>query len=162
VTRLQRDRVNLGAGQFSYRLTDEEARLNVNTSPPDRVDRLLEALGLSKLDRDVINDSIQDWRDSNEEHRLNGAESEDYYLKLSVPYRSHNANLESINELLQIRGVTRAVFYGAEGKPGLAELMTAKTSGTVNLNTAGPVVLRAMALSDAEIIQVTQGRSEGP
>jgi len=82
--RLPHRNVPLGAGQFSYCITDEEARLNLNTSPPDRFDRLLTALGVEKSDRDVLNDSLQDWRDANEEHRLNGAESEDYYLKLPV------------------------------------------------------------------------------
>lgn len=162
VPRLARTRVSLGGGQFSYRITDEEARLNVNTSSPDRVDRLLQTLGLAKQDRDIINGSIQDWRDPNEEHRLNGAESEDYYLKLPIPYRSHNANLESIAELLQIRGVTPAIFHGAEGRPGLADAVTVKTAGTVNANTAGPLVLRAMGLADAEIIQLIQGRRDGP
>jgi general secretion pathway protein K len=162
VPRLQRTHVSLGPGQFSYRISDEEARLNLNTSTPDRVDRLLQALGIAKLDRDVINDSLQDWRDPNEEHRLNGAESEDYYLKLTVPYRSRNANLESVTELLQIRGVTAAVFQGAEGQPGLVDLVTVKTAGSINVNTAGPAVLRAMGLSDAEIIQIIQGRRDGP
>ena len=38
---LARDRVPLGSGEFSYRLTDEQARLNLNTTPPARVGRLL-------------------------------------------------------------------------------------------------------------------------
>ena len=39
--RLPHRNVPLGAGEFSYCITDEEARLNLNTSPPDRVGRLL-------------------------------------------------------------------------------------------------------------------------
>src|SRR5207249_4291196 len=83
--------------------------------------RLLQfCLGLDKSVRDVIGDSLQDWRDANEEHRLNGAESDDFYLKLPLPYRAHNANLESITELLQIHGVleTPAIFWGTEERPG--------------------------------------------
>jgi general secretion pathway protein K len=75
--RLPRGEVRLGPGQFAYRITDEEGRLNLNTAPPDRVDRLLMGLGVDKQIRDTINDSLQDWKDPNEEHRLNGAESED-------------------------------------------------------------------------------------
>ena len=115
--RLPRVRVPFGPGRFSYRLSDEEGRLNLNT-PPERMDRLLQALGLDKSARDVIVDSLQDWRDPNEEHRLNGAESEDYYLKLPVPYRSRNANLESVAELLQIRGVTPRLFYATRARAG--------------------------------------------
>jgi len=158
--RLQRVRAPFGPGRFSYRLSDEEGRLNLNT-PPERMDRLLQALGLDKSARDVIVDSLQDWRDPNEEHRLNGAESEDYYLKLPVPYRSRNANLESVAELLQIRGVAPRLFYGDEGTLGLIDLVTVKTPGRVNINTASPAVLRAMGLADAEISEVLQNRQNG-
>jgi general secretion pathway protein K len=160
--RLPRSDVPLGPGRFSYRITDEEARLNVNLSPPDRVDRLLQVLGVDKRDRDTIVDSLQDWLDANEEHRLNGAESDDYYLKLPVPYRARNAALESVAELLQIRGVTPGLFDGSEGRPGLRDVVTVKTSGPVNVNTAGVVVLRALGLADAEIAEVLQTRREGP
>jgi general secretion pathway protein K len=160
--RLLRTQAPLGAGAFSYRITDEEARLNLNTSPPDRVDRLLQGLGVDKRDRDVIVDSIQDWRDANDEHRLNGAESEDYYLKLPVPYRAHNANIESIQELVQIRGITPRIFNGYERTPGLVDLVTVKSPGsTVNINTAGPPVLRSLGLSEADISLVTQTRQNG-
>jgi general secretion pathway protein K len=162
IPRLQRKKVALGEGEFSYRLTDEQARINVNTVQPDRFDRLLQAMGLEKRDRDVVNDSLQDWRDPNEEHRLNGAESDDYYLKLPVPYRSRNANLESVTELLQIRGVTPALFNGAERQPALVDFVTVRTQGQVNINTAGDVVLRAMGFSDAEISDLAQGRREVP
>ncbi len=160
--RLPRTKVPLGIGHFSYRITDEEARLNLNTSPPDRVERLLQALGLEKSDRDTINDSLQDWRDPNEEHRLNGAESEDYYLKLPLPYRAKNANLDSITELLQIKGVTPAIYYGTAGKPGLEAYVTVKSPGQVNLNTASCVVLRALTVGDAECSAIEQSRREGP
>jgi general secretion pathway protein K len=160
--RLPRRDVPLGAGQFSYRITDEEARLNVNTSAPDRIDRLLLHLGVEKEGRDTIVDSLQDWRDPNEEHRLSGAESDDYYLKLAVPYRSRNGNLESVDELLQIRGVTPAIFNGTPEHPPLRDAVTVRTSGQININTAGAVVLRALGLSDAEIGEIAQSRREGP
>ena len=161
--RLRREKAELGGGQYSYRITDEEARLNVNNSPPDRIDRLLQTLGVDKEVRDTIVDSIQDWRDPNEEHRLNGAESEDYYLKLPVPYRAHNANLESITELLQIKGVTPAIYNGTKDRPGLAGLVTVRGSGPVNMNTAGADALRALGLSAAEITEIVQSRhNNGP
>ena len=159
---VSRTDVALGPGTFSYRISDEEGRLNINTSPPDRVDRLLQSLGVEKVDRDTIVDSIQDWRDPNEEHRLSGAESDDTYLKLPIPYRSRNTNLESVSELLQIKGVTRALYDGADGRPGLVDLVTVKTPGQVNINTAPPIVLRALGLSDAEITEIVQTRHDGP
>jgi general secretion pathway protein K len=160
--RLPRTNVPLGGGQFTYRVTDEESRLNLNTATPDRVERLLQALGIEKTDRDSINDSIQDWRDANEEHRLAGAESEDTYLKLPLPYRSKNAALDTINELLQIKGVTSAIFYGAGGKPGLASFVTVKSPGQVNVNTAPCIVLKALGFGEVECTAVEQQRRNGP
>lgn len=156
--RLRRAKAELLGGQYSYRITDEEALLNINASAPDRIDRLLLALGIDKEVRDTIGDSIQDWRDPNDEHRANGAESDDYYLKLPVPYRAHNANLESITELLQIKGVTPAIYNGSKDHPGLSSLVTVRSSGTVNMNTAGPAVLTALGLSTAEITEIQQSR----
>jgi general secretion pathway protein K len=158
---LPRRNVPLGAGHFSYCLTDEEARLNLNTAPPDRVGRLLEALGLEKADRDVVSDSLLDWRDGNDEHRLNGAESEDTYLNLAVPYRARNGRLESVAELFQIKGITPALLEGAEGKPGLLALVTVTTPGQININTMGPEVARALGLADAAFTNIEQTRRSG-
>jgi len=159
--RLPRSGVPLGRGTFSYRITDEEARINLNTAPPDHVDRLLMVLSVDKQARDIINDSLQDWKDANELRRANGAESEDY-LRLPVPYRARNANLEDAAELLQIRGVTPELYYGRDGAPGLAELVTVRGSGLVNINTAAPTVLRALGLSDAEVDEIIQARAVTP
>ncbi|MGH7276942.1 MAG: general secretion pathway protein GspK [Candidatus Rokuibacteriota bacterium] len=159
--RLPREKVEFPGGQFSYRITDEDARVNVNTVAPDRIDRLLQGLALDKEVRDTIGGSLQDWRDANEEHRLNGAES-DYYLALPVPYRSRNGNLESVAELLQIRGVTPEIYNGAPDHPGLRDVVTVKTPGQININTATPLVLKALGLSDAEISQIDQTRLGAP
>jgi general secretion pathway protein K len=160
---LPRTNVPLGAHHFSYILTDEESRLNVNLTQAERLDRLLVCAGVTdKSDRDVIVDSIQDWRDTNEEHRLNGAESDDYYLKLAVPYRARNANLDSVHELLQIKGITETIFFGTTERPGLLADLTVKTPGPVNLNSAAPRVLCALGFAPAEITAVEQTRQAGP
>ncbi|MEX2224229.1 MAG: hypothetical protein WEG40_20785 [Candidatus Rokuibacteriota bacterium] len=158
---LPRRRVGLGPGEFSYRLADESARLAINNVGADRLDRLLAALRLDRTQRDVINDSLQDWRDANELHRLHGAES-DFYLQLPVPYRARNANLQDPAELLQIRGVTPELYEGAGDRPGLGALVTAAAVSAVNLNTASPLVLKAFGLSDAEIADVVQARVRAP
>jgi type II secretory pathway component PulK len=160
--RLPRTRVRLGAGEFSYRITDEQARINVNIAQQPVLDELLHCLGVDKIARDEIVDSILDWIDTNDDHRLNGAESDDYYLKLPTPYRAHNKQLDSITELLQVKGVTEALFTGVDGKPGLADALSAKSPGTVNVNTAGPLVFCAMKVSEAVISSITQTRREAP
>jgi type II secretory pathway component PulK len=152
-----RQDIKLGTGQFSYRITDEEARINLNRATPDQLHRLLTELGIERETRDVIVDSIQDWRDPNEEHRLNGAES-DYYLALPVPYKSKNADFDSVEELLLVRGITPQIFYGTPEQPGLGAYVTVAGSGAINLNTASDVVLRTLGYAQAELDNLKQGR----
>lgn len=159
---LPRIHVPLGAGEFSYQITDETARLDLNSTGPERLDRLLTALAVEKPQRDIINDSLQDWRDRDELHRLNGAESEDFYLRLPVPYRSRNSDIQDAAEILQIRGVTRELYFGTADRPGLGDLVTAVSLNAVNLNTAAPSVLKALGLSDAESADVLQTRQRAP
>ena len=158
---LPRTRVALGPGEFSYRISDEAARISVNGTGPDRLDRLLAALEVEPPQRDIIKDSLQDWRDGNELHRAHGAES-DFYLRLPVPYRARNGSLQDASELLQIRGVTRELYVGVDGRPGLGDLVTALGVTAVNLNTAGPLVLKALGLSEAEIADVVRTRVRAP
>jgi general secretion pathway protein K len=159
---LPRSHVQLGAGEFSYRITDEEARLNVNARQSGALERLLMALDVDKQERDVIVDSIEDWRDANDLARINGAES-DFYLQLPVPYRPRNGNLQDLAELLQIRGITPELYYGHDDKPGLFDLLTVRSRGfSININTASNFVFRALGLSDAEIDNITQARASQP
>jgi general secretion pathway protein K len=159
---LPRAHVQLGPGEFSYRITDEEGRLNINARQPGVLERLLTALEIDKSERDIIADSIEDWRDRNDLARINGAES-DYYGKLPVPYRPRNGNLQDLSELLQIRGITPELYYGHDDKPGLVDLLTVRSRGlSVNINTAPPLVLKALGLSDAEVGNIVQSRASQP
>jgi general secretion pathway protein K len=158
---LPRTHVALGPGEFSYRISDEAARISVNGVGPDRLERLLAALEVEQRQRDIIKDSLQDWRDANELHRVHGAES-DFYRRLPVPYRARNGNLQDVSELLQIRGVTREIYVGVDGRPGLGDLVTAIGVTAVNLNTASPLVLKALGLSEAEIADVVRTRVRAP
>jgi general secretion pathway protein K len=162
LARLPRQRVPLGAGEFSYRISDEEARVNVNTASPDRIDRLLRAVGVDKQSRDIVSDSLQDWKDADDLQRINGAESEDYYLKLPVPYRARNGALQDTAELLQIRGVTGDLYHGVQGHAGLVDLVTVVGRDTVNMNTAPAPVLTALGLSDVEVGEISSTRVRTP
>ena len=97
----------------------------------------------------------------NDTTRTNGAESDDY-LKLPVPYRARNGNFQDTDELLQVKGITPEMYFGHEDKPALADALTARSRGTVNINTAPAPVLSALGLSDAEISNIVQERTNNP
>jgi len=116
-------------------------------------------LGFPEFDLDPeevenIADAIKDWIDSDDETTEFGAE-DTYYRALERPYPCKNAPFEFLEELLLVRGITEELFYGTEEKPGISlYLSTYGDDGKININTAGPLVLRA--LSD----QIDQERAE--
>src|SRR6185503_10932343 len=99
---------------------------------------------------EIIADSIVDWRDDDDFHQPNGAETE-YYESLERPYRAKNAPFDTVEELLLVRGVTRELFYGDEERPGLKDLFSVfTTTPTYNPNTATPALIQALGGFDAK------------
>ncbi len=95
--------------------------------------------------REII-DALIDWTDSGdgdgeEEY---GAE-ENYYRSLDPPYSCKNGPIESIEELLMVKGFTPELLYGTEETPPLAPLLTPwGNDGKVNINTADVLLLQAL------------------
>jgi general secretion pathway protein K len=126
------------------RITDESGKVDLNKTPEIVFKGLLLSLGVKEEVADVIVDSVQDWRDADDLVRLHGAE-DDYYMSLPAHYKPKNADFESVEELLLVRGVTAELFYGTGGKPGLADFVTVYSeSGKINLGAAPKEVLMAL------------------
>lgn len=141
------DDVPLGDGTYSWIVSDEDGRVNINEAQRSQIADLLQQCGMEPgVERDTVVDSILDWRDANRDHRLNGAE-EDYYRGLDPPYSCKDAPFDVVEELLLVRGVSPRLFAGggADGEtfPGLRELVTA-SSGKFNPGTAPQAVLDAL------------------
>ena len=69
-------------------------------------------LGLPGMTEDVA-DAILDWMDEDEEPREYGAEAE-YYSGLNPPYAPRNGPLQTVEELLLVRGVTPQLLFGLD------------------------------------------------
>jgi general secretion pathway protein K len=134
---------NLGGGVYEVRFVDESGKININRINDDTLRLVLAHLGVEEKRRNIIVDSVMDWRDEDDLHRLNGAES-DYYLTLSPPYTARNGPFDSVEDLLWVRGVTPDIFYGREGGVGLQEVFTVDSPAGVNLRTATPAVCVAL------------------
>ncbi|MCH7500644.1 MAG: general secretion pathway protein GspK [Nitrospinae bacterium] len=151
----KRTELPLGKGFIHYSIRDENGKININTASRDVLTKALAANGLSLgSERDTIVDSILDWIDPDNRHRVNGAES-DYYRGLSPAYSAKNGLLDSVEELLKVKGVTPELFYGSEeyqviqpsspeNAPGLARIFTVQKVAQFNPNTAERVVLEIM------------------
>jgi general secretion pathway protein K len=71
---------------------------------------MVNTLEIPDTEKDVSVDSILDWRDSDDLHRLNGAEN-NYYQSLPKPYACKNAPFDTVEELLLVRGMRPEFFY---------------------------------------------------
>jgi type II secretory pathway component PulK len=103
------------ASSFRYGVTDESGKINPNAlmqlDPTGTV--LYNALMLLPNMTDDVADAIVDWIDPDDDARTNGAENS-YYMGLSPPYQCKNGPLDSIEELLYVRGVTPELLFGTD------------------------------------------------
>jgi len=93
-----------GAGEFTVHIDNTAGLIDLNTASEGLLRLMAGMLGAGDRERDVLVDSILDWRDSDDLHRLNGAE-DDYYRTLPNPYPCKNAPFDSVDELLLVRGM---------------------------------------------------------
>ena len=134
----------VGDGTCLVRIIDESGKLDINKVPDIVLKGLLIDVGVKDEDADTIVDSIEDWRDADDLVRLHGAES-DYYMSLPVPYKAKNADFESVEELLLVKGMTPEILHGGEKQSGLADFVTVYSdSAQINVNAASKEVLMAI------------------
>jgi general secretion pathway protein K len=143
-------------GSIVGRLIDLQGRFNLNNvvkggaADPTAIafyKRLLRRLELEEK----LADALVDWVDPDIDVRFpDGAEDESYLL-LDPPYRAANRPLVDVSELRLVKGYTAEAV--ARLQPHVVALPQATT---VNINTAGAVVLSATAedlsLSDGEAL----------
>ncbi len=87
-------------------LTDEAGKLNLNHADE-------EALSALPQVEPAIAQALLDFIDADNTPHPEGAEQL-YYDSLSRPYRIHNGPLATVEELLLVRGFTKALLYGED------------------------------------------------
>ncbi len=159
-------------GKCEVRLMGEGGKVNINLVSDTTLRKIMGQLGMEGEARDVVVDSILDWRDPDDLSRINGAEN-DYYQSLKEPYNPKNANFDSIEELLLVRGVTRDLFYGkkaqnegeegaGDAQVGMKDIFSIYSAGEqVDINSASLLVLRAVLGLPTEIAKrIVSAREE--
>jgi general secretion pathway protein K len=149
--------LQLGDASYEVRIENESGKVNINTADGQLLRMLLSSFDLDDHEKDVIVDSILDWRDQDNLHRLNGAEN-DYYEQLPRPYKCKNGDFDTIDELLLVRGMTEKIFSG-----GLKDMVTVFGSGIpkkkvepitkINVNAASPAMLASLPMMSADMVK---------
>jgi len=102
-------------GDYQVQIDNESGKININQAEGPLIWMILGRLGLEKKKKEIIIDSIKDWRDEDSFHRINGAE-DDYYENQAEPYSCKDAQFDSPVELLYVRGITKEIYYGGLDK----------------------------------------------
>ncbi|MBN1277568.1 MAG: general secretion pathway protein GspK, partial [Deltaproteobacteria bacterium] len=172
--------VQFGLGKFEIRIDNESGKIDLNSADRSLLRMMVDGFDIDDEEKDVIADSILDWIDKDDLHRINGAE-ESYYSSLPNPYKCKNGYFDSIEELLLVRGITREMFYG-----GLKDMVTVIASdqtiekgriptrmtrpltrrkdrdgGKININAASPDMLRMLPqMTDELVLAVMEYRKQ--
>jgi general secretion pathway protein K len=108
------------------------------------LNKLLVNLGIAQETADTIVDSILDWIDTDDLYREHGAEN-DYYKNLPNPYKAKNGPLDTLEELLLIKGMSPDILFGTKERKGLINFVTINSPGRrLNINAAPKEVLMGL------------------
>jgi general secretion pathway protein K len=147
-----------GAGEFSVHIDNAAGLIDLNTASEKLLRLMVNTLDIGDREKAVIVDSILDWRDSDDLHRLHGAENK-YYQSLPNPYACKNAAFDSVAEVLLVRGIRPELFYknlksivtiipetkAASTAKGRSSHGAARSvSGQININAAPRQLLEAL------------------
>jgi general secretion pathway protein K len=152
--------LNGDEGRMEVDITSEDGKINVNSLLDDNdkfdptVKGILERLlrqprfGLTEEDVNIIIFSLKDWMDKDDEvSGIYGAEDSFYRER---GYHCKNKPLDTIEEMLLVRGITEEVFYGNSKRDGIGKYLTVYGSGQININTAPIPVLMALSQDMSE------------
>jgi len=173
----------VGEGIIRVKITPEPALINLNTliakngkdrnESDKRWEAILEVGGIPEELWGELIESFYDWTDKDDAPLPDGAES-DYYEGLEKPYMARNGPLDTVGELLLIKGFTKAILYGGalEGEggilddeqiqvSGIADMLTVYGDGKININAASRRVLMTLPGMDENIIGMIEEERAG-
>ncbi len=154
----------MGDARLSIDIKDLDRKFNINVADEFILRQAMTLIGVDAAASSTIIGSILDWRDTDSNTHLSGAES-DYYEGLDPPYFAKDGWIDDLTELLLVRGVTPAMYWGSSGggvppvlnrpatglksafdeptyEVGLVDLFTPISSRLINLNTASATVFQ--------------------
>ena len=151
-------------GRLSGEIRDQQGLFNLNNlvrdgKPSERdIDMLRRLLRIAGL-RAELADAITDWIDADSDLRSAEGAEDEYYLRLTAPYRTANQPMSGIEELFRVRGCDEAVVNRLRA---FATALPRRTP--VNVNLAPPEVLVALVegltLPEAQVL--ASGRPAAP
>ena len=152
---LDKGGVKLGKGLYTYTIDDEEGKININKATPQLLCAMLQYYGYDEIDAQQTANSIVDWRDPDSivlgDDQSTGLSENEFYSQSmgqnltkdmtddQLIYRCPNEPFLSIEELLDVNGITQELFFGtdeeAAAKMSIATRNKAATGSQVRTTT---------------------------
>ena len=146
-------------GEVTIKIIDENSKININYADGVRLRKLFAWVGIPDDEINVINDSIMDWKDADNETHLNGAE-DDYYEGLEDPYKAKNRFFDVPEELALVKGMQPEYFKDNGDGKSLLSLITTFGGNSININTVSKEVMQILDFNDDEIEAVLKQRTK--
>jgi type II secretory pathway component PulK len=148
-----------GFGVARFSIQDEGGLLSLIDERPDQLDRLLGLMGVPASKRAPMLDKLVDYTDEDGLLQVNGAEAKEY-MELGLPPPPNRPLLTS----WEIRNVLGWGEYPEMwDRYMLPRLATIATAGTPNMNTAPPMVLKALTgIDDETARRIVAAREKKP
>ena len=148
--------VRLDTGSIILKVSDEGARVDLNTADPQLLAGLFQAIGSNSLSPEVFSGRVLDWRDEDEDMNEGGAETS-AYADAGFDYGPANRPFHSVDEARFILGLSPRDFER------LKPYLTVFTGvAKVDPLSASETVLRAIPGASArDVQQMTRARGRG-
>jgi general secretion pathway protein K len=150
----------LGGGTIRLTITPEPGKRNINKLTDEDWEGILKVGDMPQEYWPELIDAFNDWIDPDSLPRSDGAETTDHYGTLPKPYQARNGPVDTVRELLLVKGFSEAVLSGGVLNPespkeqqisvsGVQDMLTTYGDGLVNVNAADRRVLMTLPGVDA-------------
>lgn len=158
-------------GRARLQIVNESGKLDLNTANREQLVGLFEARGLGPIPAERLASAILHWRAPDNPDDSDTKALNEYYESVGIHPR--HDRIESVEEVLNVRGMSREIFYGTvevseEGKVrqeyGVGQDLTVASRGSqVNVNYASEYALQSAPGMTADLAQaIVEGRRDQP
>lgn len=144
-----------GAG-IEVRIVDESGKVDLNGADIPVLAALLLAAGAERAQAEAVAAAIADWRDGDDLTQPQGGAEDPQYAAAGLPYGAKDAPFETVAEVLQVLGMTPALFARIE-----PALTTHTGLPMPDRRYAGALALRAIGI-DPEPVLADRERPPSP
>jgi general secretion pathway protein K len=147
----------LGDGTVTLGIDYERGRLPIHKMVSEDWKALFDQMGIPLVEWDTLIGCLTDWQDENDLKQLNGAESDDAFYR-ERGYKCKNAPLDTVDELLLIKGWKKEYLYGTPPDEevenpitGMIDHLTIWGDGKINPNSASRETLQSIGLPEGYV-----------